>query len=168
MIVGIPLSGPVKAGLLCGLSGGVVLVGWFVLSFGSALCAGPIIAALTGACAGSFGVHWSTAQQRIGPGVLAGLVAGGCLLASLVLFFIGFALMTWQDPRFLQGFLEGLGPVAATWAAQPATAGVLLFATSALLGLCFGLVHLLIAVMLSLVGSWIRTRQATITAPHQA
>jgi hypothetical protein len=165
------MSGAVKSGLIFALIGIVAVAGFSFIPYVGALLCGPLAAALVGIGAGYYGVRWSPPTAGVSTGVLAGAIAGiGGLVGSLIFWLLIFAIVR-SMPEFEQVIDQALQqqPNAQISSSEMKT---LLNLVGPLLGICFGIINLLLALGLGALGGWLsvrnRSRQAlgpTISTP---
>ena len=158
------MSGAVKSGLIFALVGIAAVVGFSFIPYVGALLCGPLAAALVGAGAGYYGVRWSPPTVGVGTGVLAGAISGvGTLLGSVIFWLIIFAIAR-SMPQFQQAIEEQLPPNAQI---NPSELNAVLNLAGPALGICFGILNLLLALGLGALGGWLAVRNRTqlATAP---
>src|SRR5262249_44547411 len=145
------------------------VVGFSFIPYVGPLLCGPLAAALVGVGAGYFGVRWSSPTAGVGTGVLAGAISGvGALIGSVIFWIVVFALAR-SMPQFQDAIAEALRqqPNAQL---NPSDLASILNLVGPLLGICFGIFNLLVALGLGALGGWIAVRNraqpaAVATAP---
>jgi hypothetical protein len=155
------MSGTVKSGLIFALIGVVAVVGFsFIPVVGPLLC-GPLAAALIGIGAGYFAVHWGAADAGIGRGVAAGAIAGvGALIGAVIFWLIAFSMLQ-SLPGFQEQIQEGVQRQQPGAQIDPTQIDALVRVIGPVLGLCFGIFNLLLALALGALGGWLATRART-------
>jgi hypothetical protein len=151
------MSGAVKSGLIFALVGIAAVVGFSFIPYVGALLCGPLAAALVGVGAGYYGVRWSPPTAGVGTGVLAGAIAGvGALIGSVIFWLVVFAIAR-SMPQFQQTIEEALRqqPNAQI---NPSDMNALLNLVGPVLGICFGIFNLLLALGLGALGGWLAVR----------
>jgi hypothetical protein len=151
------MSGAVKSGLIFALVGIATVAGFSFIPYVGALLCGPLAAALVGLGAGYYGVRWSPPTAGVGTGVLAGTIAGvGALLGAILFWLVVFAIMR-SMPEFDQMLDEALRqqPNAQL---DPSTVDALFNLLGPLLGICFGILNLVLALGLGALGGWLVVR----------
>ena len=157
------MSGALKSGLLFALVGliGVVALSilfTFIPAGGAVLC-GPLIAMIVGTAAGYFGVRWSAASAGVGTGVLAGTVAGVGTLIGAVVVWVVLIRIAQSMPGFEQQLQEAFRSRQPGLQLGSGDLSALVNIAAPILGLCFGLINLLLALGLGALGGWLATRR---------
>ena len=151
------MSGAVKSGLIFALVGIAAVAGFSFIPYVGALLCGPLAAALVGVGAGYYGVRWSPPTAGVGTGVLAGAIAGvGALLGSVLFWLVVFAIAR-SMPEFDQMLDEALRqqPNAQL---DPSTVDTIFNVLGPILGICFGIINLVLALALGALGGWLAVR----------
>ena len=164
------MSGAVKSGLIFAAIGVVAVAAVsFIPIVGAFLC-GPLAAALIGTAAGYYGVRWSAAGAGVGQGVLAGAIAGVGALIGAVLFFVIALSIARANPQFNQAIEDALRQQPNARGVTPSDVNAMVGAIGPLVGLCFGMIELLITLALGALGGWLATRNriAAIQQPPMA
>lgn len=154
------MSGGVKSGLIFALASLLLITGvGFIPAFG-AVCCGPVLGLGLGAAAGYFGVAWTPEARGVGQGVLAGLIAGaGMLVAALISSIVGFAAIS-QTPEFRQAFEQQLSESPNNFTPQQvADINAMLPFFGVGVGMCTGIIYLLLGLGLGAFGGWLATRR---------
>jgi hypothetical protein len=151
------MSGAVKSGLIFALVGIAAVAGLSFIPYVGALLCGPLAAALVGVGAGYYGVRWSPPTAGVGTGVLAGTIAGvGALLGS-VLFWLVILAIARSMPEFDQMLDEALRQQPNTQL-DPSTVDMVFNLLGPILGICFGIFNLVLALALGALGGWLAVR----------
>jgi hypothetical protein len=153
------MSGAVKSGLIFALVGVAAVVGLsFVPLVGPLLC-GPLAAALIGTAAGYFGVRWGAADAGVGTGVLAGAIAGvGVLVGAIIFWLVAFS-MVQSMPGFQQELRNRVEQQQPGAQLDPTQIDALMPILGPLVGICFGVFNLLLALALGALGGWLAARR---------
>jgi hypothetical protein len=161
------MSGAVKSGLIFALVGIAAVAGFSFIPYVGALLCGPLAAGLVGVGAGYYGVRWSPPTAGVSTGLLSGAIAGvGALFGSVLFWLVIFALAR-SMPQFEEMIDEALRqqPNAQI---NPSDLNALLNLLGPVLGICFGIFNLLLALGLGALGGWLAVRnrpQQAMTAP---
>jgi hypothetical protein len=161
------MSGAVKSGLIFALVGAVGVVGFSFIPFVGALLCGPFAAALAGTAAGYFGVRWSAGVAGVGQGVLAGAISGvGTLIGAVIFWLVIFSFIQ-SVPGFQEQIQEAVRRQQPGTQVNQAQVEAIIKVVGPLLGVCFGVFNLLIALALGALGGWLATRNRaqTIATP---
>jgi hypothetical protein len=151
------MSGAVKSGLIFALVGIAAVAGFSFIPYVGALLCGPLAAALVGIGAGYYGVRWSPPMAGVGTGVLAGTIAGvGALLGSVIFWLVVFAIAR-SMPEFDQVIQDTLRqqPNAQL---DPSAVNTIVNLLGPILGICFGIFNLVLALGLGALGGWLAVR----------
>lgn len=152
------MSGALKSGLIFGLVGFVVVIGFsFIPLVGPILC-GPLAAGIVGTAAGYYGVRWSTSNTGIGRGVLAGGLAGiGSLIGAVTFFVVAFTLVR-SNPIFQEQLDEALRQQQNAQIDKEQL-DILLGVLGPIAGLCSGVFNLILSLAFGGLGGWLLTRK---------
>ena len=151
------MSGALKAGLIFGAIGLIVVLAVaFIPAVGPLIC-GPLVAVIVGTVAGFYGVRWSAGTPGISRGVLAGTLAGVGMLLGAVIAYTILVGMVRTNPVFQQQLQEALRrqPDAQI---DPAALDTLVGIVGPVAGFCFGILNLLIALAFGALGGWLAVR----------
>ena len=152
------MSSTVKSGLLFALIGVAAVVGFSFIPIVGPLVCGPLAAALIGIGAGYFGVRWGTADASVGTGVLAGAIAGvGALIGAVIFWLVAFSMLQ-SLPGFQEQIQERVQRQQPGAEIDPTQIDALVRIIGPILGLCFGIFNLLLALALGALGGWLATR----------
>jgi hypothetical protein len=158
------MSGALKAGLIFGAIGLIVVLAVaFIPAVGPLIC-GPLVAVIIGAIAGFYGVRWSAGTPGVSRGVLAGTLAGvGTLLGAVIAYTILVGMVR-NTPMFQEQLQEVLRqqPDAQI---DPAGLDMLIGIAGPAVGFCFGILNLLIALAFGALGGWLALRNRPQPAP---
>ena len=158
------MSGVLKAGLIFGAIGLIVVLAVaFIPAIGPLIC-GPLVAVIIGVIAGFYGVRWSAGTPGISRGVLAGTLAGvGTLLGAVIAYTILFGMVR-SNPIFQEQIQEALRqqPDAQI---DPAALDTIIGIAGPAVGFCFGILNLLIARAFGALGGWLALRNRPQPAP---
>ena len=164
------MSGSVRAGLIFGLVGLILVIGiGFVPAVGPVLC-GPGVALLLGGVAGYLGARWTATKAGAGQGALAGTIAGvGALIGAIISWIIIVNVYS-NTPEFQSGFGQ-----AFTDAMQRQQPGSTMTAEQAqgmigiigpIVGVIFGVINLVGSLVGGLIGGLIgRHEDRAVAAP---
>ena len=151
------MSGALKAGLIFGVVGLIVVLAVaFIPVIGPLIC-GPVVAAIIGAIAGYYGVRWSAGMPGISRGVLAGTLSGvGMLLGAVIGYTILISMMR-NNPLFQEQLQEALRqqPNAQI---DPAALDTIIGIVGPAVGFCFGILNLLLGLAFGAFGGWLAVR----------
>jgi hypothetical protein len=151
------MSGALKAGLIFGAIGLIVVLAVaFIPAVGPLIC-GPLVAVIIGTAAGYYGVRWSAGTPGISRGVLAGTLSGvGMLLGAVIAYTILFGMVR-SNPMFQEQIQEALRrqPDAQI---DPAALDTLVGIVGPIAGFCFGILNLLIGLAFGTLGGWLALR----------
>ncbi|MEO7910483.1 MAG: hypothetical protein ABIV47_12615 [Roseiflexaceae bacterium] len=151
------MSGALKAGLIFGVIGLIVVLAVaFIPAVGPIIC-GPLVAVIIGAVAGFYGVRWSAGTPGISRGVLAGTLAGVGMLLGAVIAYTILVGMARSNPMFQEQIQEALRrqPNAQI---DPAALNTIVGIMGPAVGFCFGILNLLIALAFGALGGWLAIR----------
>jgi len=151
------MSGALKAGLIFGVIGLIVVLAVaFIPIIGPLIC-GPVVAVIIGAIAGYYGVRWSAGTPGISRGVLAGTLSGvGMLLGAVIGYTILISMMR-NNPLFQEQLQEALRqqPNAKI---DPAALDTIIGIVGPAVGFCFGILNLLLGLAFGAFGGWLAVR----------
>jgi hypothetical protein len=103
-------------------------------------------------------VRWSPPTAGVGTGVLAGTISGvGALIGSVIFWLIIFAIAR-SMPQFQQAIEAQLPPDTQI---SPSDLNAVLNLAGPVLGICFGILNLLLALGLGALGGWLAVRNRT-------
>ena len=151
------MSGALKAGLIFGAVGLIVVLAVaFIPAVGPLIC-GPLVAVIVGTIAGFYGVRWSAGTPGISRGVLAGTLAGVGMLLGAVIAYTILVGMVRNNPAFQQQLQDALRrqPNAQI---DPAALDTLVGFVGPVAGFCFGILNLLIGLAFGALGGWLALR----------
>ena len=151
------MSGALKAGLIFGAIGLIVVLAVaFIPAVGPLIC-GPLVAVIIGAVAGFYGVRWSAGTPGISRGVLAGTLSGVGMLLGAVIAYTILVGMVRNNPIFQEQLQEALRrqPNAQI---DPAALNTIVGFVGPVAGFCFGVLNLLIALAFGALGGWLALR----------
>lgn len=151
------MSGALKAGLIFGAIGLIVVLAVaFIPAVGPLIC-GPLVAVIIGAVAGFYGVRWSAGTPGISRGVLAGTLSGVGMLLGAVIAYTILVGMVRNNPIFQEQLQEALRrqPNAQI---DPAALNTIVGFVGPIVGFCFGILNLLIALAFGALGGWLAVR----------
>jgi len=151
------MSGALKAGLIFGAIGLIVVLAVAFIPVVGPLICGPLMAVIIGAVAGYYGVRWSMGTPGISRGVLAGTLSGvGMLLGAVIAYTILVGMMR-NNPTFQEQLQEALRrqPNAQI---DPAALSTIVGIVGPVVGFCFGVLNLLIALAFGALGGWLAVR----------
>jgi hypothetical protein len=151
------MSGALRAGLIFGVTGLIVVLAVaFIPAVGPLIC-GPLVAVIIGTVAGFYGVRWSAGTPGIGRGVLAGTLAGVGMLLGAVIAYTILVGMASSNPLFQEQIQEALRqqPDAQIDAAALNT---IVGIVGPVVGFCFGILNLLIGLAFGALGGWLALR----------
>jgi hypothetical protein len=154
------MSGALKSGLifaLVGLAGGV---GFSFITIGGPLWGIPVTL-VVGALAGYYGVRWGAESAGVGTGVLAGTIAGVGALAGAVIAWVIAIDRARSLPGFEEVMREQIQRQQPDAQATPEQINALIGISGPLVGVCCGVVELVLALALGALGGWLAARGRT-------
>lgn len=160
------MSGALKAGLVFGAIGLIVVLAVaFIPAVGPLIC-GPLVAVIIGTIAGFYGVRWSAGTPGISRGVLAGTLAGVGMLLGAVIAYTILVGMVRNNPVFQQQLQEALRqqPNAQI---DPAALDTIVGFVGPVAGFCFGILNLLIGLAFGALGGWLALRNRPTAPPSE-
>ena len=162
------MSPLVRQGIIWGLGAGFVSAACYMaFSFAGGLLLGPLIA-LTASTVAAYRTIGHTGRQRpIRTGALTGLITGGILLLSLMLFAVVLVVVALNEPS-APAFQAQLTPSFVTLGLDPAAAPIWIVAAALFISFCLGSVNVVIAIVFGTLSGWMVARQQRQSAAHQA
>ncbi|KAB8143541.1 hypothetical protein F8S13_11110 [Chloroflexia bacterium SDU3-3] len=157
------MSATMKSGLIFGLVGIVVTlaVSWIPV-VGSLLCS-PVSALLVGGVAGYFALKWATEQAGLGQGVLAGTVAGvGTLIGGAIFWIVAFGMVA-SMPEFSSIMEQEMSRQEMSGQVSPEQMQSIVGVMGPVMGLCFGVLNLLVSLLGGLFGAMIAGKKVVDT-----
>jgi hypothetical protein len=155
------MAGGLKAGLLFGAIGLVVVAGLTMIPTAGILCCGPLGTLLLGGLAGYFGVRWSE-TGRMTYGLLGGGLTGiGALVGTIIGVVLLFAIAR-SIPELnaeLQRQIEETMQQQGTGSLTQEELDLFLGLAPAVAGTCLGVLNLLFALGAGALGGWLGARQ---------
>jgi hypothetical protein len=152
------MSGAVKSGLIFALVGLVTSVGFSFIPIGGPLWGIPV-ALVIGTIAGYYGVRWGSESAGVGTGVLAGAIAGVGSLIGAVISWIILLNMARSLPGFDQQMLEQIQRQQPGMEVTPELIETVFALTGPVMGICCGVVEIVLALGLGALGGWFATRR---------
>jgi hypothetical protein len=160
------MSGPMRSGLIFGLTALVLVLAVSWIPAIGVLLVAPLVVLGLATAAGYLAVRWGAPAARIGGATMAGALTGvGALVGSMLFFIIAISLVRWITPNFEQEIIEEFRAEQPDITITPEQVGAILTVAMPLAGFCVGLVELLLALGFGALGGWLALRNQAPAPP---